>query len=282
MITVFEFNALRPGPVILFLGAIHGNERCGATAIEKLVGELQSGTLPLLKGSVLCVPVANPRAFKKNVRYVEENLNRVFRPTRSPKTYEAKLANVLCTLVDRVDVLLDIHSISAKGDLFLYLDYPTAANKRFARGIGSKTAIVGWPELYDRLGKKVQSYSTTTYAAERGKETLLIECGQHASSSAARVAYAAIINTLRHYGLLAGRGRANSIAYIAVDTVFFRKSARERFVKEWRHLDKVTKGQSIFFDEKGRPIKASHDGYIIMPHKNAAVGEDWLYLGNEK
>src|SRR3989344_5893592 len=85
MVTVFEFKSLQPGPTVLFLGAIHGNERCGAAAIKRLVGELQSGALSLLKGSVLCVPVANPRAFERNIRYVDENLNRAFRPTRNPE-----------------------------------------------------------------------------------------------------------------------------------------------------------------------------------------------------
>ena len=57
------FKSLRyagraPGPRLIVLGAVHGNETCGTRAIERVLAELDSGALALAAGSVTFVPVS--------------------------------------------------------------------------------------------------------------------------------------------------------------------------------------------------------------------------------
>src|SRR5689334_11572446 len=106
----FTFNGPENGPKVLVFGAIHGDEHCGPVAIGKIMERIRAGSLVIQRGAVTFVPVCNPRAYKDKERAHKENLNRIFKKTEHPESYEAELANELCTLVDEHDAMLDIHS----------------------------------------------------------------------------------------------------------------------------------------------------------------------------
>src|SRR5271170_6038741 len=110
MIKSFTYFAEETGPRLLILGAVHGNEVCGAEAIRRVMEELDFGKLRLVRGQVEFVPVANPRAHEAGQRFIERNLNRFFRPTPDPKIYEAKLTNILSAMIDACDYFIDLHS----------------------------------------------------------------------------------------------------------------------------------------------------------------------------
>ena len=59
---IHQFAGLEAGPRVLVLGAVHGNEVCGARAIERVVRELDEGRLSIARGTLTLVPVTNPRA----------------------------------------------------------------------------------------------------------------------------------------------------------------------------------------------------------------------------
>jgi predicted deacylase len=281
MIEAVTLQATQPGPALLVFGAIHGNEICGPKAIAEIIDQFRSGKLTLEKGSVTFVPVANTAAYNKNLRFKEENLNRIFRPTKHPASIEARLANQLCRMVDRCDILLDLHSTTAEGKPFIYLDFPTPKNRAFAKVLGPKFAITGWPELYKKWGKKHLSFDTPTYAASKGKDVLLIECGQHLAPAAVPVAYNAILQALRHYGLVKGAVKRQKLIEIKIDAGYFRDHAKDRLVKKWRHLDTVKAGEALIHKADGTLIKAPGSAYVIMPKPTAPVDDDWLYLGHK-
>lgn len=277
-IEVLEFHAANPGPSLLIFGAVHGNEICGTKAIKRIVSEIEKGTIILDKGCVSFVPVANPLAYAKNLRYVKDNLNRIFKTTRSPRSDEARFANILCRLIDRCDAFLDIHSITAKGEAFLYLDFPTRRNLGWAKVLGAKHAVVGWPELYERMGLSKDAFDTTSYAAKQGKDCLLIECGQHQSPLAPKIAYEAILQSLHYHGLVRGKAASHSLTTLKMSAGYFRGHQDDRLAKNWKHLETVRKGQEIILLADGSGIKAPYDATLIMPKATAPVGDDWLYL----
>lgn len=59
-------------PELALVACLHGDERCGETAVERVLAEK-----PALKRSVRFV-VANEEAIAANDRYVDEDLNRAF------------------------------------------------------------------------------------------------------------------------------------------------------------------------------------------------------------
>src|SRR5678815_1136786 len=53
------YNAVAPGARLIVLGAVHGNETCGTRGIERVIAELDAGSLELRAGRVTFVPVTN-------------------------------------------------------------------------------------------------------------------------------------------------------------------------------------------------------------------------------
>ena len=104
------YQALEAGPALTILGAVHGNERCGPEAIRRLIAALDAGEAALRRGTLQMMPVVNPKAYAQNVRFVERNLNRQLYPKDEKQHYEDHLDPIVCGLLDRTDVLLDLHS----------------------------------------------------------------------------------------------------------------------------------------------------------------------------
>lgn len=280
MIAIREFKTSISGFKLLIFGAIHGNEICGPCAMSRVIADLESGTLKLQRGGVTFVPVCNPRAYSEKVRYVEENLNRVFRPSSIPETYEQKIANDLCPLIDRYDILLDIHSTTAAGPPTVFIDFPTPENRAFAGALGASYALVGWPELYSRDGWGITSYDTLRYAHGVDKITALIECGQHDDPDACNFAESVIHRALAHFNLieeefLAVRDRKE----IIMTKIFLKQHYGDHLLKPWRHLESIPTGSVIAQRQLGEKIIAQDGNIMIMPNDTAKVGEEWFYLG---
>ena len=121
LLRMHGFAALAPGPRLMVLGGVHGNETCGSVAIERVLAQFDAGELCLLRGQLTLLPVANPLARRRLAREGERNLNRLFRPTpvgQPPADYEARVTDLLCPLLDRHEVLLDLHSFQSAGEAF--------------------------------------------------------------------------------------------------------------------------------------------------------------------
>src|SRR3569832_1569694 len=104
------YAAARPGPRLIVLGAVHGDEVCGTRAIEQLVSEVDDGTIALAAGPLTLVPVTTPLAYAERRRTGDRNLNRKLQPTAAPREHEDHVANWLCPLLAAHEILLDLHS----------------------------------------------------------------------------------------------------------------------------------------------------------------------------
>ena len=286
MIKIHEYNSLNDGPTLIIFGAIHGNEICGPKAVEKVIKKIDSKKLILSKGRVIFVPISNPLAYSKNKRSIDQDLNRVFAKTSKPKTYEQKLANTLCGLIDRSDILLDLHSTGAKGPPTVFLDFPTKTNTNLAKSTGINLAIVGWPELYKK-DKRLISHDTISYAHSKNKDCILLECGQHQDSNAPNVAERAIIRILKYYRMIAtSKGPVSSkyrkLKMIEMSELFIKENKNDSFSHPWKHLEIVKKGHVIGKRNSGKLIISPNDRIMILPKYNPPIGKEWFYLGYYK
>ncbi len=280
---IHKYKSEKAGRNILFFGAIHGKETCGTVALKKLIEKFSDSSLQILRGSVTCVPVCNPKAFARGVRYCEENLNRIFKHHARPKSYEAKLANKLTAVADDCDVLVDLHSYGASNTPFIFLDYPTGANRQLAEAIGIPNIVTGWKELYRKVAvtdSKKASYDTVRYAYERGKISLTVECGKHHSVSAERVAFETILNTLRHFGVIGGKPSKIKTATktFQLESMYFKESAGDVLTKHWKNFEPVSRGQVVARRANGSVIKAPYQGYTVLPKQDPPIGDEWFYL----
>ena len=213
-IEVHQYRSLANGPRLLVLGAVHGNETCGAVAIRQLAAEFASGARRIARGVLTLVPVANPVAFRRGTREGDRNLNRDFRPSVCPENAEDRIANHLAPLIADHDALVDLHSFASQGgEPFVFFGPPdndgdlepfrrAAEEAALARAAGPRRLVYGWLPAYARGvarrpgGSIAYGIGTTEYMRSRGGYAVTVECGQHADPGAPAVARAAIDNAI--------------------------------------------------------------------------------------
>ena len=82
-LSVSQFIGLRPGPKLIVLGAVYGNETCGTEAIQRTRQEIERGVLRIESGTLTMLPIANPPAHQFERWNGDRNLNRNMRITDS-------------------------------------------------------------------------------------------------------------------------------------------------------------------------------------------------------
>lgn len=152
-------------PEIAVVGGIHGDEPCGERAVEELLVDP-----PEVEEPVLLV-IANELALEQGVRYVDEDLNRVFPGEPETDSHERRLAARLSTELEGCRTL-SLHSTQSYGRPFALV-----------RGVGTFERSV-CPRL------TVDAVVDTT-ATSNGRifdaipEVIEVECGYQRSAVAA-------------------------------------------------------------------------------------------------
>ena len=301
--------ALKPGPRVVVLGAVHGNERCGAQAIAQVVDELAAGAFGIERGVLTMVPVTNPYAYQQRTRQGDRNLNRNLRVSAEPADYEDQIANVLCPLLDAHDVLLDLHSFHTPGQPFTMVG-PTnntgtlepfqhsAQEERLVAHLGPRRVVEGWMDVYARgVQRRRQAQQsanaalldtgygigTSEYMRSRGAYGVTLECGQHDDPEAVGVAYRAIRQTLAVLGLtaLAPKPPASEFQVLRLEDVVDREHDDDRFAQPWKSFDPVVAGQLIGLRHDGREMKAPADGFVVFPNPGALPCNEWFYFAQK-
>jgi predicted deacylase len=306
-----RFTALQPGPRLIVLGAVHGNETCGTRGIERVLAELDGGSLEITRGTVTFVPVTNPLAYQRKQRTGDRNLNRNLRPTPSPQDHEDSIANVLCPLLAQHDVLLDLHSFHTAGQPFAMIGPPNnsgplepfqraSEEEALALRLGPRRIVEGWLDTYaagvqKRLKRAAAdeapgaqplntdpSYGvgTTEYMRSQGGYAITLECGQHEDPQAPDVAYRAIRNTLAHLRLVdeAEPAARTDIELLRLAEVTDRHHAQDSFARPWSSYDTLAAGDLIGTRHDGTPVQAPRDGFIVFPNPVALPGNEWFYF----
>ncbi|MCE9659888.1 MAG: succinylglutamate desuccinylase/aspartoacylase family protein [Burkholderiales bacterium] len=194
---VHVFDSGRPGPKVMVQALTHGNEICGAIALDWL---LDSGFRP--QWGTLTLAFANVEAYARfdpadpfPSRLVDEDYNRVWDDSAlfGPRdSVELRRARLLQPFVDATDLLLDIHSMSEPCRPLMVCG-TVEKNVAYARQLGVPGDLLldtGHP-----AGKRMVDRGAFGDLASP-KRALLIECGQHWEQAAAEVAIDALVRFL--------------------------------------------------------------------------------------
>jgi len=202
---VHRFEAALAGPDVMVQALTHGNEICGAIALDWL---LRQGFRPL-RGR-LTLAFANVDAYARfdaadpyPSRFVDEDLNRVWGDDQlfgARDSIELRRARQLQPYVDEAELLLDIHSMSEPCRPLMVCG-TVDKNAALARELGVPADL-----LIDT------GHPAGLRMIERGgfgdpqsrRRALLVECGYHWEGAAAEVA----IDTLVRFLGLAGMADA--------------------------------------------------------------------------
>lgn len=193
-----------PGALhVAILAAVHGNERAGFFAFDRLFERLHRERL--LRGRLSLVPGNLRAAGKKHPTRsaAGQDMNRLFLEPHEveahglvPQGPDWERARELALVLRDVDVLLDLHSTSTNSKPFL-------VTQRIDDTIRSLAS--GFP--VDRVDYDYQRCvpgTTMQWVERHGGRGLTVECGEHrrASSSGGKVAYACAVALLRNLRML--------------------------------------------------------------------------------
>ena len=282
--------------VLFIIGAIHGNEPAGVIAWKRFMKIFGKSKFQL-NGLVVAF-IGNDEAYKKNVRFIAEDMNRLFasenvwilgnnkklhaeekavyKISESIKqilTARAKELNTSCEAI-----LLDIHTTSAQSIPFCVVTSDFASN--------FWTDTLGVPVIHG-LDKKMGSNSLISFfnPENLGLKThaLIVEAGQHASADAVDFAYQCIIKTMRVFDLMneetaskflfraenmdSAHQTSDSETPAALELIY-RHALKPEDIFEmqpnFKNFDRVTT-QTLLAHQNGKPIYSPLDAYLLMP-----------------
>jgi predicted deacylase len=289
---------VEPGPTLVAVAGIHGNEPAGIEATRRVFARLSSGDLPI-RGEFVAF-AGNLAGLQRGIRYQAKDLNRIWSEERisalralpeggrdAEDREQAQLLSAIEAALERARGavhLADLHTTSAAGIPFILFG-DTLPQRRFARAF-PLPIIIGLEEQIDGV--------LTEYWTRRGCTTFAIEGGQHASPDSIDAIEAVLWIALARAGLLQGNVPVEVTRSAAllerrraglprVVEVISRRSVspEDSFCMEpgFRNIDRARKGQLLARDRTG-DIRAPADGMVILPLYQG-LGRDGFFWGRE-
>ena len=281
---IHEIIGTQSGPNVVIIGAMHGNERIGVDVINMLKNECTPetihGTLTLILG--------NPRAYEKNIRFIDEDLNRLFgensKSTENQETYEQQRAFELKPFLENANYLLDIHATIKPSIPFVFcendeahIELASLCNPEFIVSIGENFRL---PELISSTDNFVDSHGGIGITYESGwhKDPLAaneilkiakkflkkIKCGFAEESAEALYTN----NGIRQSRQL----EINEKITAKTDTFEFIDG-----IKTFFHI----KNGGIIATDGGKNVTIEHDQFIIFPKENIAKDMTACYIATD-
>lgn len=286
---VWSFAASEPGPHVVVQALTHGNEVCGAIALDRLLDEglrPARGTLTFVFANVAAYR-AFDRADPFASRCVDEDFNRVWSAEvlDGPRqSRDLARARELRPVIDRADALLDLHSMTDPCPP-LALAGTRAKGLALARSVGVPAWIV--IDAGHAAGRRLRDYAFFDNPADP-RAALLVECGQHWERAAPDVALESTLRFLAHFGTIpraavdarCGTAPPPPQRAIAITRVVTIATERFAFTTPVHGLMVVPGAGTVIARDGAQAIATPHDDCVlIMPTRRPKIGETAVRLG---
>ena len=279
---VHVLDSAKPGPSVMIQALTHGNEFCGAIALDFLFRQKISP----LKGK-LTLAFANVAAFARfnredpdRARYIDEDYNRVWGDdvllgTRD--SAELRRARELRPLVDAADLLLDLHSMHEPCRPIMVCA-KSEKSVALARRMGAPADLLldtGHPAGLRMMERGAFSDPASPRTA------VLIECGQHWAKSSVDVAIETCSRFLAVTGLLEKSFSSVDQKVIRVTEPVVAKTMGFRFASPWKGLEVVKGAGSLVATDDGKEWRTPYDDCVmVMPSvRHLKPGTTMVRLG---
>jgi len=263
---VVKLEGMRPGKTLAVMCGIHGNEICGMQAFDKIVPNLtiEAGTVYFIR--------ANLKAIEQNVRFVDVNMNRIFRSdeqlsSEQKSSYEYQRSRELMPILSTCDVLLDIHSSKNLGSKTFVISDP----KHFdiAEKLPFELRAYGWPEF--------EPGATDEYMDTQGKVGVGIECGYHLDPEATGRAEQSIFAFLKLMGAIPGKTLSYTQTTVRI-TGLYKTRVDFKLARVFEDFESVKAGELIGTDG-GEEVRVDTDGCVIFAHDRDKPSEEAFLTG---
>ena len=274
---VHVLDSGKPGPQVMVMALTHGNEICGAIALDRFV---RQGVRPARGRLVLAF--ANVEAFRKfdpanpyASRFVDEDFNRVWtrEVLEGPRdSAELRRARALRPFVESSDFLLDIHSMLEPSPPVMICG-PLEKGIRFAFDVGVPQNIVS--DSGHANGTRMRDFGGFGDSSSP-KNALLVECGQHWERSSAEVAWQTLWRFLRTLDMVDHATADREIGpapgpqrLIRVTEAVIAHSPAFRFARSFTGLEVVPHEGDVIAWDGEEAVRAPYDNCVlVMPVPN--------------
>lgn len=286
------------GPVLVLTAGLHGNEPSGVVALNEVLTHpvFKSGEF---KGVVIGLR-GNLAALKKGVRYVEEDLNRLWTPDRMSKRTHDRLEQAHELNADEMELhalheeiekitkqykgpfyFIDLHSVSAPTIPFIALS-DTLINRKLA-GKFPVPSVLGIEEhVHGAFQDYINEMGYVGFAFEAGQHDDIESIDRHVSFTWLALVYTGLLTKSQvpgynfHYQTLKeAAGHENKFFEIR-----HRQGIQPRQLFKMRpgfvNFQRIRKNESLATDREG-DIRAKESGRIFMPLYQSQ-GDDGFFL----
>lgn len=284
---VTTLDSGRPGPHVMVSALVHGNELCGAVVLDELLRRPQRplrGQLTLAFVNISAYTRFDARSPLAS-RCVDEDFNRLWQcatlagPTTS---VELARARMLWPLVERVDYLLDIHSMQAAAPPLL-LSGPTGKGLELAVAVGFPGYVVS--DNGHVAGTRLRDYRDFGNPASH-RNALLVECGQHWAGASVAVARETVRRFLDQLGMLpptwAEGWRRTPMApqrVVRVTEAVTVGSTKFEFAADYSSMEVVRHAGTVIAWDGKRTIRTPYDDCVlVMPTARLQPGQTAVRL----
>lgn len=296
------------GPVVMFIGGIHGNEPTGVLALQQVFGELAAERTQL-RGRLIGV-TGNLPALAKNLRFISKDLNRLWnrdfldhyrsqtgsengaQPVETENAIAERIEQVeLFQLIEpliaqnRSTYFIDLHTTSAPSVPFIAIN-DQLENRKFALQFPVPTVLGIEEYLQGPL---------LSYLNDFGPVALAFESGQHDDPESVKTHKSFVYQAMVAAGLIEeaqipgndSSGNEHQLrlkrlgrSYHDFFEVIFRKPvlANDGFkmIPGYKNLARIKKGELLAHDSHGE-IRSPMSGQIFMPLYQS-TGEDGFFV----
>ncbi len=269
----------QPGPTLVFIGGIHGNEPAGVFALKRVLDELQAKNIPI-KGNIYALG-GNLWALEKGKRYDEQDLNRLWTSENmmhigngDPNIINEDVAQqvALYQIIQKIMMthqgpfyFMDLHTTSSKTVPFLTVN-DSLLNRKFTMQY-PVPMILGIEEYLNG--------PLLSYINELGYIAFGFEAGQHDDPESFKRHIAFTYLTL----IFTGCASKNDVDYPYYFKILSKNTLNYRNIYEifWRY--EIQNGEAFAMKpgfinfqkiKKGETL-ATSNGNTIISHKNGKI-----------
>jgi len=281
-IPVYVFRSKNPGPTLLILAGMHGDEINGIEIVRRLI--TRDDVKNPLCGSIIAIPVINIISFLSGSRDLPDgrDLNRCFPGTKNGSLGGRIAYDLMNEIIPQIDFGIDFHTGGAK--ISNYPQLRCVFNSKVNLDLGKKfspTLIINSPFRDNTLRKE---------AARKGKSILVFEGGE-----SSRFDYLSInegmngcIRLMKHLKMLK-TDLPNNPTVLLHKSTWVRAKSSGLFHTSKTNGAHIRKGEIIGnicdpYGEHDDKLISPADGYIVGINNQPVVnqGDALMHIGIEE
>lgn len=286
---VWRFDSGLPGPNVMLSAIVHGNEPCGAIALDWVLRkelQLMAGSLTFAFMNVAAYEAFDPTDPTAS-RWVDEDFNRIWDKETlegDRDSVELRRAREVRPALEGLDFLLDLHSMP-------HIAPPVMMSGGQTRGT-ELAARIGVPEfvIADKghaEGRRLRDYGRFD-DPNSAATALLVECGQHWEESAGELAKETVARFLGMLGMIDPDvaaefdGERPAQQFFQVTQPVTVQSDRFSFVQPFTGGEIIPKAGTIIGHDGDTPVVTEADNMVlVMPSKRLSKGQTAVRLATQ-